>query len=287
MAAVGRLFDDRSNSSEYTSLCDAIHHAAPAQRGCQRLGSKRLVSVTENLKPDGVDLKILGGLPPDIAPKLAVETGGSPILSPPIFSPIVRLGMLGHLVDAANLITLFGLALGFLACWSVLTGQPAVAMALAALAIVIDNVDGWMARRTLNRNPSFEHFGKHLDCYADFVCKGVFPVLYLLTVSDMQIASLPVALMYLAAIAVRYCYEFVPNRAHIGLSPDYVIAFLCLLQLAAPHMGSAFTPTLMASLAGFAGLAIAPFPSPKLKGGAIVGFCVFLLVLAAVLLIGS
>ena len=91
------------------------------------------------------------------------------------------------------------------------------------------------------------------------------------------------ALIYLMAIAFRYSYEFVPDRAHIGLSPDYMIAFLCLLQLAAPQLGSAFIPTLMASLAGFAALAVASFPSPKLKGWALVGFCLFLLVLAAIL----
>ncbi len=70
-----------------------------------------------------------------------------------------------------------------------------------------------------------------------------------------------------------------PDRAHIGLSPDYMIMFLCLLQLAAPRIGSAFIPTLMASLVGFAALAVAPFPSPKLTGWPIVGFCLFLMVL--------
>ena len=100
----------------------------------------------------------------------------------------------------------------------------------------------------------------------------------------MQVAFLPVALIYLVAITVRYSYEFVPDCPQIGLSPDYVIVFVCLLQLAKPQMGSAFIPILMASLVGFAVLAVARFPSPKLKGRALVGFCLFLLVLAAVLL---
>ncbi len=200
---------------------------------------------------------------------------------------MARPGMLVHLVDVANLITLGGLALAFLACWAVLSGWPSLAMALAALAVVIDNVDGWIARRAVDRNPAFEHFGRHLDCYADYVAKGIFPVLYLLTATDLQVLSVPVALIYLTAIAVRYSYEFVPDRAHIGLSPDYMIAFLCLLQLAAPQIGLAFIPTLMMSLVGFAALAIAPFPSPKLKGGAVVGFCLFLVVLAVILLVGA
>ncbi len=195
--------------------------------------------------------------------------------------------MLAYLVDVANLITLGGLVIAFFACWAVLLGRPSLALALAALAVVIDNVDGWMARRAVGRNPALEHFGAHLDCYADYISKGIFPVLFLVTVTDLQVVSVPVALIYLMAIAVRYSYEFVPERAHIGLSPDYMIVFLCLLQLAAPQMGSAFIPTLLASLVVFAALAVAPFPSPKLKGPAVVGFCLFLLVLAAVLLTGD
>ena len=205
----------------------------------------------------------------------------------PLSPPLARRGMLAHLVDAANLITLGNLAISFSACWVVLLGRPSLAMALAALAVVIDNVDGWIARRTVGRNPALEHFGRHLDCYADYLSKGIFPVLYLLTATELQVVSIPVALIYLVAIAVRYSYEFVPDRDHIGLSPDYMIAFLCLLQLAAPQIGSAFIPTLMASLVGFAALAVASFPSPKLKSWALVGFCLFLLVLAGVLLTGD
>ena len=117
--------------------------------------------------------------------------------------------------------------------------------------------------------------------------KAYSPSCIFITATDLQVVSIPLALTYLMAIAVRYSYEFVPDRDHIGLSPDYMIAFLCLLQLAAPQLGSAFIPTLMASLAGFAALAVASFPSPKLKGWALIGFCLFLLVLAAVLLIGG
>ena len=117
--------------------------------------------------------------------------------------------------------------------------------------------------------------------------KAYSPSCIFITATDLQVVSILVALIYLMAIAFRYSYEFVPDRAHIGLSPDYMIAFLCLLQLTALHVGSAFIPTLMASLVGFAALAVTPFLSPKLEGWAIVGFCLFLLVLAAVLLIGG
>jgi len=205
----------------------------------------------------------------------------------PFSSPLARLGMLAYLVDVTNLVTLGGLVISFFACWAVLLGCPSLALALAAVAVVIDNVDGWMARRALRRNPAFEHFGRHFDCCADYLCKGIFPVMYLLTATDLQVASIPVALIYLMAIAIRYSYEFIPDRAYIGLSPDYMIVFLCLLQLAAPRIGSTFIPTLMVSLVGFAALAVAPFPSPKLKGRALVGFCLFLLFLAAVLLTGD
>ena len=87
--------------------------------------------------------------------------------------------MLVYLVDAANLITLSGLAISFFACWAVLSGRPSLALALAALAVVIDNVGGWVARRTVGRYPALEPFGAHFDCYADYLSKGIFPGLYL------------------------------------------------------------------------------------------------------------
>jgi len=195
--------------------------------------------------------------------------------------------MLGNLADAANLITLSGLALSICACWLVLSGRPSQAMALAAIALVMDYGDGWMARRAVNRDPAIGHFGAHLDCFADYINKGVFPALFLLIASNLQIAFLPVAVIYLMAIAIRYSYEFVPNRANIGLSPDYMIVFLGLAQLAAPRLGAAFVPTLTFGLLVFAALAIAPLPSPKMKGQTAIGFCLFLLIMAVFLLIGD
>ena len=228
------------------------------------------------------NLEVLRELSANMSRNSRTQAGVSP-LSP----PQLRRGMLGHMVDLANLVTLGGLAISFFACWSVLSGRPSIALALVAMAVVIDHVDGWIARRARGRNPAFKHFGAHLDCFSDYICKAIFPVLYLLTATDLQVMSIPVALIYLMAIAIRYSYEFVPDRALIGLSPDYMIAFLCLLQLAAPHIGSAFIPTLMASLVGFAALAVAPFHSPKLKGGIVIGFCLFLLVLAVALVVSD
>ena len=83
----------------------------------------------------------------------------------PLSPPLARPGMLVYLVDAANLITLGGLAISLFACWAGLLGRPSLAR--AGLAGVIDNADGWMARRTMGRNQAFEPCGAHLDCYAD------------------------------------------------------------------------------------------------------------------------
>jgi phosphatidylserine synthase len=215
------------------------------------------------------------------------ETAPDPSSASSASSVAARPNMLAYLFDAANLITMGGLALSFLACWLVLSQQLAFGLAFAAMALVMDYADGWTARRAVGRNPAFKHFGAHLDCFADFVTKGIFPALFLLSATDLEIISLPAALVYLMAIAVRYSYEFVPGRAHIGLSPDYLIVFLCVLQLAAPWLGSAFLPTLMVSLPIFAVLAVAPFNSPKLKGRTPIGFCVLLVLLSALLVSGS
>ena len=154
----------------------------------------------------------------------------------PLSPPLARPGMLVYLVDAANLITLGGLAISLFACWAVLLGRPSLAMALAALAVVIDNVDGYMARRTMGRNPALEQFGAHFIVMRTTSAKAYSPSCIFITATDLQVVSILVALIYLMAIAFRYSYEFVPDRAHIGLSPDYIILFLCLLQLATPQL---------------------------------------------------
>ncbi len=181
--------------------------------------------------------------------------------------------------DLPNLITLSGLAISFVALTCTIRGQLALGLALVVLSIVIDHIDGALARRDPNRSPQMQSFGGHLDCFADYISKGVFPALFLLSVGGYSSPLVAVAILYLAAIAIRYSYEFVPGGQVLGLSPDYLIALLALVYLARDTFGAALAPVIAVAMLSEAGLGIAPIRVPKLQRA---GQLAFMAVLAAV-----
>lgn len=170
------------------------------------------------------------------------------------------------LVDAPNLATLSGLAAGFGALGLAVQERFGPALCLALLAILIDQLDGRLARNRPERSPAVRAFGAHLDCYVDFVSKGVFPALMLVILGDFAWWNWLVGGLHLAAIAVRYSYEFVPSAPRRGLSPDYSILVFGLLYLASPGWGDHYPRALAAAMVGLAALNLAPFSVPKLKG---------------------
>ena len=87
------------------------------------------------------------------------------------------------------------------------------------------------------------------------------------------------AILYLAAIAIRYSYEFVPGGQVLGLSPDYLIALLALVYLARDTFGAVLAPVIAVAMLSEAGLGIAPIRVPKLQRA---GQLAFMAVLAAI-----
>ncbi len=173
--------------------------------------------------------------------------------------------MLRFLWDLANLVTLSGLAISFGALILTIQGQLGLGIALVVVSITIDNIDGALARRDPHRSPQMQSFGGHLDCFADYITKGVFPTLFLLAVGGYSGPLIAVAILYLSAIAIRYSYEFVPEVQVQGLSPDYLIVLIALAYLARDAFGVALAPVIAAMMLGEAWLAIAPIRVPKLQ----------------------
>jgi CDP-diacylglycerol--serine O-phosphatidyltransferase len=187
------------------------------------------------------------------------------------------------LVDAPNLVTLGGLAVGLGALGLVVQERFGAALCLALGAILIDQLDGRLALNRPDRTPAVRAFGAHLDCYADFVSKGVFPALMLLTLGAFFPVFWLIAGTHLTVIAIRYSYEFVPGAPRRGLSPDYSILVFALLYLASPRWGSVYPGILAAVMIAMAGLNLAPFNPPKLRGLGLTAFVVSSLTLMAFL----
>ena len=189
------------------------------------------------------------------------------------------------MLDLPNAVTLSGLAAGLWALGLAVQAQFGAALALALIAIVIDQLDGYLAVRRPQRSPAIQAFGAHLDCYADFVSKGIFPALMLLGLGGFGALFWAVALLQVGAIAVRYSYEFVPHAPRRGLSPDFSIVVFALLYLGAPLWGESYPAVLAAAMVVLAGLNLAPFQVPKLRGGGLGVFTALALVLTAVLIL--
>jgi CDP-diacylglycerol---serine O-phosphatidyltransferase len=138
---------------------------------------------------------------------------------------------------------------------------------------LIDQLDGRLALARPHRGPAVQAFGAHLDCYADFVSKGVFPALMLLVLTDFGLLAWVVAGIQLAVIAFRYSYEFVPGAAPRGLSPDYSVLVFSLLFLAPSLAQAPLFPILLGPAMLFmAVLNLAPLQPPKLAGIGLAAF---------------
>lgn len=125
--------------------------------------------------------------------------------------------MYKYLLDIPNLITLTGLCMSFYAC-SILQTDLQLAYLMINLALICDNFDGFIARK-LNRTDERLIFGGHLDCYADFITKGVFPSLLVCYYGKNNI----LAIVNIISIAIRYSYEFSDPEKPGGLSPDFSV----------------------------------------------------------------
>ncbi len=192
--------------------------------------------------------------------------------------------MLGFLLDWANAVTLTGLLASCAALSFAIRGSFHLALAFALTAVLIDNVDGVLARRDRLRSEAMRAFGARLDCYADFVSKGVFPSLLLVMSTEFEPVYLPVAALHICAIAVRYSYEFVPDFPPAGVSPDYSIVVFAVFWLGCTALNVFSAPLLAILMLIMTALNVSALRVPKLVGRWLIGFyCLSCSLIAALL----
>ncbi len=141
-----------------------------------------------------------------------------------------------------------------------------------------------LARRDGARSEAMRTFGAHLDCYADFVSKGVFPSLLLVMSTGVEVVYLPVAALHICTIAVCYSYEFVPDLPDVGVSPDYSIVLFAVFWLGCTALNVFSAPLLAVLMLVMAGLNVSPLRVPKLVGPWRIGFFCLIFGLMAALL---
>jgi NDP-sugar pyrophosphorylase family protein/phosphatidylserine synthase len=194
--------------------------------------------------------------------------------------------IVSHLADAANLLTLTGLAASILAVTLALRGDHAGAAISLVGAFVLDVVDGPVAKRTPGRTREQGAFGANLDSLADMVSAGVALGVVILSYGHFRMVYLPVAVLLAAATAMRLSYFNVhgldaASGTYTGLPTDLaIISFVALMLLDGPLGLAAFRVVLSGGGVVLAMLMVSPLRIPKLTGRWAIAVIILALVLA-------
>jgi phosphatidylserine synthase len=186
--------------------------------------------------------------------------------------PAARRTILGHLRDAANLLTLAGVLSSTLAITFALNGEFAAAAISLVFAFLFDVVDGPVAKRLHGRTADDRAFGANLDSLADIVSAGVALGVVLLAYGEFEAAFVPGAFLLVGAAALRLGYFNVhgldgASDRYVGLPTDLVIiSFVAVMLLDEPLARDAFRVVLYAAVVVLAGLMVSPLPIPKFTG---------------------
>lgn len=180
--------------------------------------------------------------------------------------------ILSHFADAANLLSLTGLAASILAITMAVRGEYAGAAISLVCAFVFDVVDGPVAKRTPGRTADQGAFGANLDSLADMVSAGAALGVVTMSYGHFQVSYVLVAVLLAAATAMRLSYFNVhgleaTSGTYTGLPTDLaIITFVALMLLDGPLGPTAFQVALCAGGVALALLMVSPLRIPKLTG---------------------
>lgn len=139
-------------------------------------------------------------------------------------------------------------------------------------AFVFDVVDGPVANRTPGRTDEQGAFGANLDSLADMASAGTALGVVILSYGHFRLAYVPVAILLVAATALRLSYFNVhgldaASGTYTGLPTDLaIISFVALMLLDGPLAPAAFRVALSAGGVVLAVLMVSPLRIPKLTG---------------------
>ena len=186
--------------------------------------------------------------------------------------PAARRPIIGHLLDAANLVTLAGLLSSILAITFAARGDFDVAAIGLILAFFFDGVDGLVAKRLSGRTADDRAFGASLDSLVDMAGAGVALAVVLLAYGGFGAAYIPGAFALVGAAALRLSYFNVNGLAggathYVGLPTDQaIVAFAAVMLLDAPLGRDVFPIVLYGSAMAIVALMVSPLRIPKLTG---------------------
>lgn len=187
----------------------------------------------------------------------------------------------GEYLDSANAITLLNGLVGGLALWFALEGQAGACLALLFSAIVMDHVDGYIARRYLEPGTAKRAFGARADSLADLLNFGAVPTILISLTAPVQPAAAFVGAIFVMLGIVRLAHFDITQEpdphTSTGLPTTYA-GFLvgCLSLLTAVGLMTAGTYLALCALLAVAQVARVRMRFPS------TGWCLVIVTGAAV-----
>ncbi|UVO35664.1 CDP-alcohol phosphatidyltransferase family protein [Bradyrhizobium arachidis] len=142
--------------------------------------------------------------------------------------------MIAYLSDRANALTAVGLLCSGAAMGLVLKGHYEAGVALGLWAIIADDVDGEIARRTKNRTVATRTIGKALDAFSDLLFGSVIPAIVIASFIELPASAVFTAfLMLIGALRLAYFDHFgLDHRGYsTGLPLSYGLPVLAAILL--------------------------------------------------------
>ncbi|RXH36620.1 hypothetical protein XH99_06495 [Bradyrhizobium nanningense] len=142
--------------------------------------------------------------------------------------------MIAYLFDRANAVTAVGLLCSGAAMGLVARGHYEAGIALGLWAIIADDVDGEIARRTVDRTMATKAIGKALDAFSDLIFGSVIPAIVIASFVESPASPVFTAfLLLIGALRLAYFDYFgMDDRGYsTGLPLSYALPVLAAILL--------------------------------------------------------
>jgi CDP-diacylglycerol--serine O-phosphatidyltransferase len=175
-------------------------------------------------------------------------------------------GILYHIQDLPNGITLGNVALGFLALALIHGRHFELAIVLLGWTIFFDHLDGHLARKQTVKDAAKRTFGAQLDSFSDLINFGLVPAFLTLAISDGSALGAVSALLLVLASVLRLGYfnmYGLRNGAFFGVPTTICAFFFVVFLFFATRFGDHAAAILPLFVIFMAILEVAPVRVPK------------------------
>lgn len=168
--------------------------------------------------------------------------------------------------DGANLVTALNILIGMTALFCALNGAIGLCINLLFAAVLLDHLDGWLARRFYAHRRDSREFGKQFDTLADLLNFNIAPGV-LLVVLYAPVPAFPVASLLVLCGCIRLAHFNISSsgggRDYLGIPTTYVgFALLNIIMLARAGMLDARAVLALAAVLSLMQIARVPLRLP-------------------------